>query len=78
LPFASTALQQGTSATASRFAMACGGLRIDWSPGYRVYYAMIGKTCILLLAGGDKGAQSADIERAIIYFADFKKRTEHP
>ncbi len=29
-------------------------LRIDWGPGYRVYYAMLGKSCVLLLVGGDK------------------------
>ena len=40
-------------------------LRIDWGPGYRVYYAMIGRTCVLLLGGGDKRKQSADIARAI-------------
>jgi putative addiction module killer protein len=49
-------------------------LRIDWGPGYRVYYAMLGKTCVLLLAGGDKGKQSADIERAVGW-NDYRKRT---
>ncbi len=39
-------------------------LRIPWGPGYRVYYAMIGQTCVLLLCGGDKRTQSTDIERA--------------
>jgi hypothetical protein len=32
-------------------------LRIDWGPGYRVYYAMAGKQCVLLLCGGDKRKQ---------------------
>ena len=50
-------------------------LRIDWGPGYRVYYAMIGKVCLLLLCGGDKRTQSSDIERALGYLADYKKRT---
>ncbi len=53
-------------------------LRIDWGPGFRVYYAMIGKTCVLLLCGGDKRKQSADINRAIDYLHDFKERTERP
>jgi len=50
-------------------------LRIDWGPGYRVYYAMLGRTCVLLLCGGDKRRQSSDIERAIEYLEDFKERT---
>ncbi len=50
-------------------------LRIDWGPGYRVYYAMIGRECVLLLCGGDKRKQSADIERALEYFRDYKERS---
>jgi putative addiction module killer protein len=51
-------------------------LRIDWGPGYRVYYAMIGRESVLLLCGGDKRKQSADIERALDYLNDYKERTE--
>jgi len=51
-------------------------LQVDWGPGYRIYYAMIGKTCLLLLCGGDKRRQSADINRAIDYFKDYRERTE--
>jgi putative addiction module killer protein len=40
-------------------------LRIDHGPGYRVYFSRKGKTIILLLCGGDKRTQQADIERAI-------------
>ena len=50
-------------------------LRIDWGPGYRVYYAVIGKACVLLLCGGDKRKQSADINRALQYLKDYKQRT---
>jgi len=50
-------------------------LRIDWGPGYRIYYAMIGRLCALLLCGGDKRKQSADIERALLYLNDYRKRT---
>jgi putative addiction module killer protein len=50
-------------------------LRIDWGTGYRVYYAMLGRTCVLLLCGGGKHGQSSDIKRAIDYLKDFKKRT---
>ena len=40
-------------------------LRIDYGPGYRVYYAKRGRKIILLLPGGDKRTQSRDIERAL-------------
>jgi putative addiction module killer protein len=50
-------------------------LRIDVGPGYRVYYAMIGRTCVLLLCGGDKRQQSSDIQRARGYFKDYLSRT---
>jgi putative addiction module killer protein len=50
-------------------------LRIDWGPGYRVYYAMLGKACVLLLAGGDKRKQSTDIEKALTYLKDYHRRT---
>jgi putative addiction module killer protein len=50
-------------------------LRIDWGPGYRVYYAMLGTSCVLLLCGGDKRRQSADIGRALEYLKDYKERS---
>src|SRR5580658_3581151 len=50
-------------------------LRIDWGPGYRVYFAMAGRTCVLLLCGGDKRKQPADIQRAVEYWRDYQRRT---
>ena len=50
-------------------------LRIDWGPGYRVYYALIGRVCVLLLCGGDKRKQSSDIDRALRFLRDYKERT---
>ena len=51
-------------------------LRIDWGPGYRVYFAMFAKSCVLLLCGGDKRKQSADIQRALEYLKDYQERTQ--
>jgi putative addiction module killer protein len=50
-------------------------LRIHHGPGYRVYYGMMGKTIVLLLCGGDKRTQARDIEAAVAYFEDHKRRT---
>jgi putative addiction module killer protein len=50
-------------------------LRIDWGPGYRVYYALVGKACVLLLCGGDKRKQASDIKRALDYLKDYRERT---
>lgn len=40
-------------------------LRIDYGPGYRVYYVQRGKVLIILLCGGDKASQRRDITKAI-------------
>lgn len=47
-------------------------LRIDYGPGYRVYFTRRGQTVIVLLAGGDKRSQSRDIKAAIVAVADLE------
>ena len=51
-----------------------GEFRIDWGPGYRVYLGRDGTELIILLAGGTKKRQQADIERAKALFAEYKAR----
>ena len=48
-------------------------LRIDVGAGYRVYYAMAGKQVVLLLCGGDKRTQDADLHRACAHWKHWKK-----
>ncbi len=50
-------------------------LRVHWGPGYRVYFAMAGRSCVLLLCGGDKRKQAADIKRAVEYWNNYQRRT---
>ncbi|MCD2171966.1 type II toxin-antitoxin system RelE/ParE family toxin [Rhizobium sp. C4] len=39
-------------------------IRVDYGPGYRVYFTQRGRVLVVLLCGGDKGSQRADIARA--------------
>ena len=50
-------------------------LRIDYGPGYRIYFVGRGQTIVVLLCGGDKRKQPSDINRALEYLQDYKERT---
>ncbi|KGA23252.1 addiction module killer protein [Pectobacterium brasiliense] len=49
-------------------------LRVDYGPGYRVYYAIEGDKMTLLFIGGDKSSQSKDLDKAVQYWRDYQKR----
>ena len=46
---------------------------INYGPGYRIYYSVVGKTILLLLCAGDKRTQQKDIERAVKYLNKYKE-----
>jgi putative addiction module killer protein len=48
-------------------------LRIDYGPGYRVYYLKHGEVLIILLAGGTKRTQARDIKLALELAKEFKE-----
>jgi putative addiction module killer protein len=48
-------------------------LRIDWGPGYRVYFGRDSRTIVVLLCGGDKRKQNSDIKRAIKLWQEYRK-----
>lgn len=48
--------------------------KINFGPGYRVYFAQIGSIIILILCGGDKSTQSEDILKAREYWKDYERR----
>ncbi len=58
-------LSMGNIGDAKAVGSSVSELRIDHGPGYRVYFSRKGKAIIVLLCGGDKRTQQADIERAI-------------
>jgi putative addiction module killer protein len=46
--------------------------KLDFGPGYRLYFGVQGTRLILLLCGGDKSGQAADIQRARRYWAEYQ------
>ena len=57
-------VQAGLSGGA-KFFSGIGALRIDWGPGYRVYFVRRGDVLIILLCGGNKSSHEKDIARAV-------------
>lgn len=49
-------------------------LRINYGPGYRVYFGQMGTTIVVLLCGGDKSTQAQDIRNAQEYWRDYERR----
>lgn len=47
-------------------------LRIDFGPGYRIYFGQSGTTIVLLLCGGDKSSQQQDISQALEYWKAYR------
>ena len=48
--------------------------RIDFGPGYRVYFGKDGERLVILLSGGTKKKQQRDIGAALSYWEDYKRR----
>jgi putative addiction module killer protein len=52
-------------------------LKIDYGPGYRVYFGQDGSSLVILLCGGDKTTQSADICNAKVYWSQYQREKKH-
>ncbi len=52
--------------------------RINFGPGYRVYFGRDGEVLVILLTGGTKKRQQRDINAAIAMWADYKQRRRGP
>jgi len=68
-------MQQGNLSRVEWF-RGIGEYKIDSGPGYRIYLAKDGLKIIVLLGGGQKRAQQADIDRAVALWNDYKKRKQ--
>ncbi|MDO8437377.1 MAG: type II toxin-antitoxin system RelE/ParE family toxin [Nitrosomonadaceae bacterium] len=66
-------LQQGNLSNV-KWLRGIGEYRIDWGPGYRLYLAREDEHLILLLGGGTKKGQQADINKALELWAEYKSR----
>jgi len=47
--------------------------RVDFGPGYRIYFGQSGSVVVILLCGGDKATQAKDVKQAKIYWKQYLK-----
>ena len=66
-------LEAGNFGTAKPLQEGVSELKLDFGPGYRVYFGREGKTIIILLGGGSKRRQSADIATAVERWRRYKQ-----
>jgi putative addiction module killer protein len=66
--------QRGNASNVETVGEGVSELKLNWEPGYRVYFGHDGKTIVILLCGGTKKRQSRDIATAKARWADYKAR----
>ena len=67
-------LEQGNLSNAKAVGEGVLEYRIDWGPGYRVYFGRDGDVLVILLTGGTKQRQQRDIDAAKASWADYRRR----
>jgi putative addiction module killer protein len=66
-------LEAGNFGDAKHLKAGVSELRLDFGPGYRLYFTRRGKSIVILLCAGDKSSQTGDIQRAKQIAAEFKE-----
>jgi putative addiction module killer protein len=69
-----TRLQEGKISNVKPVGAGVSEYKVDFGPGYRIYFGQDGERLIILLCGGYKKAQQKDIERAKAYWQEYKVR----
>jgi putative addiction module killer protein len=67
-------VEQGNFSAAKSVGSGVHELRLDFGPGYRVYFGKDGERVVILLGGGTKKRQQVDISAAHALWTDYKKR----
>jgi putative addiction module killer protein len=67
-------IEQGNLSNVKGVGSAVFEYRIDFGPGYRIYFGKDGETLVILLAGGTKKRQQRDIEAAKTYWREYRQR----
>ena len=67
-------MEQGNMSNTKRVGSGVFECRIDFGPGYRVYFGKDGNTLIILLGGGTKKRKQKDVQKARTIWKDYKKR----
>ena len=67
-----TRVRQGNAGDCKSVGEGVSELRVDYGPGYRVYFGQQGQTLVVLLCGGDERTQDRDIRLAKLYWQEFK------
>ena len=73
IPCAAGARAAGQSRRLQAVGEGVSELRVDYGPGYRVYFGQKGRTLVVLLCGGDKRTQDRDVRLAKQYWHEFKE-----
>jgi putative addiction module killer protein len=67
-------MEQGNFSNAKGVGSGVHQYKIDFGPGYRIYFGRDGDRIVILRAGGTKQRQNRDIEIAQAFWADYKRR----